>query len=168
MTHCPIIYSGEYSKHIQEEHALCILSDWIFCRYLLGSFGLECTLFPTFPSWFPIYITYHCWKHNTEVPTSGKEPACNAGDTRDEGFIPGSGRSPGGRHGNSLQHSCLQNPTSRRAWWASVHGVTKIGHDWATKYTCTIILVLSISFFSIVFFGSTICLVLYLWFLCLS
>ena len=35
---------------------------------------------------------------------SGKESACNAGDT---GSIPGSGRSPGGEHGNPLQYSCL-------------------------------------------------------------
>ena len=104
---------------------MCMLSDWIFCRYLLGPFGLECTLFPTFPSWFPIYIIYHCWKYNTEVPTSGKEPACNAGDTRDEGSIPGSGSSPGGGHGNSLQYSCLQNPMDGAVWWSTVHGVAK-------------------------------------------
>ena len=39
--------------------------------------------------------------------------------------IPGSGRSPGGGHGNSLQHSCLGNPMDRGAWWAIVHGVEK-------------------------------------------
>ena len=41
---------------------------------------------------------------------SGKEPAANVGDTRDVGSVPGSGRSPGGGHGNSLQDSCLENP----------------------------------------------------------
>ena len=35
------------------------------------------------------------------------------------------GRSPGGRHGNPLQYSCLENPMKRGAWWATVHGVTK-------------------------------------------
>ena len=41
----------------------------------------------------------------------------NAGDVRDMGLvlIPGSGRSPGGRHGNLLQYSCLENPMDRRA-----------------------------------------------------
>ena len=39
--------------------------------------------------------------------------------------IPGSGRSPGGGHGNSLQHSCLGNPMDRGAWWAIVHGIAK-------------------------------------------
>ena len=44
---------------------------------------------------------------------------------RDTGSIPGSGRSPGGGHGNPLQCSCLGNPMHRGAWWATVHGVTK-------------------------------------------
>ena len=51
-----------------------------------------------------------------------KESACNAGDL---GLIPGLGRSPGGRHGNLLQYSCLQNPMDRGAYSATVHGVTK-------------------------------------------
>ena len=44
------------------------------------------------------------------------------------GSIPGSGRCPGGGHGNPLQYSCLENPTDREAWWATVHRVTK---SWA-------------------------------------
>ena len=43
----------------------------------------------------------------------------------DVGLIPGSGRSPGGGHGNPLQNYCLENPMDRRAWWATVHGVAK-------------------------------------------
>ena len=41
--------------------------------------------------------------------TSGKNLPANAGDVRDSGSIPGSGRSPGGEHGNLLQYSCLEN-----------------------------------------------------------
>ena len=52
----------------------------------------------------------------------GKESACNVGDAR---LIPESGRSPGGRNGNPLQYSCLENPIDRGAWWATVHGVAK-------------------------------------------
>ena len=55
----------------------------------------------------------------------GKEPACNAGDARDIGSIPGLGRSPGGGHGNPLQCSCLENPRNGGAWWAAVYGVTQ-------------------------------------------
>ena len=47
----------------------------------------------------------------------GKESPCNV---RDLGSIPGLGRSPGGRHGNPLQCSCLENPMDRGAWQAMV------------------------------------------------
>ena len=40
-------------------------------------------------------------------------------------MIPGSGRSPGGGHGNPPQYSCLESSTDRGAWWATVHRVTK-------------------------------------------
>ena len=54
-----------------------------------------------------------------------EESACNAGDTRDMGTIPGLVRSPGEENGNSLQYSCLGNPMDRRAWWATVNEVAK-------------------------------------------
>ena len=57
----------------------------------------------------------------------------NAGDARDMGSMPGSGRSPGGGDGNPLQYSCLGNPMGRRARWATVHGVTRVRHDLATE-----------------------------------
>ena len=57
--------------------------------------------------------------------SDGKESACNAGDTGDEGSIPGSGRSPGGGHGNPLQYSCLENPMDRGAWGSTEHGVAE-------------------------------------------
>ena len=46
-------------------------------------------------------------------------------NAEDAGSIPGSGRSPGGGHGNPLQYSCLENPMGRGAWRAAVHGVRK-------------------------------------------
>ena len=54
-----------------------------------------------------------------------KNLPANEGDIRDMGPIPGSGRSPGGEHGNPLQYSCLENSMDRGAWWATVHGVAK-------------------------------------------
>ena len=59
----------------------------------------------------------------------GKESACNAGDL---GSIPGLGRSSGEGNGNPLQYSCLENPMDRGAWWATVHGAARIGHDLTT------------------------------------
>ena len=51
----------------------------------------------------------------------------NAGDLRDAGSIPGSGRSPGEEHGKPLKKKCsrLENPMDRGAWWATVHRDTK-------------------------------------------
>ena len=54
-----------------------------------------------------------------------KNPPANTGDTRDMGWIPGLGRSPGEGNDNPLQYSCLENFISREAWWATVHGATK-------------------------------------------
>ena len=54
-----------------------------------------------------------------------KNLPATAGEVRDAGSIPGSGRSPGGGHVNPLQYSCLENPMDRGAWWVTVHGVTK-------------------------------------------
>ena len=55
-----------------------------------------------------------------------KNLPANSGDVREVSSIPGSRRSLGGGHGNSLQYSCLGNPMDRGAWWAIVHGVGKI------------------------------------------
>ena len=49
----------------------------------------------------------------------------NEADARDTNSVPGLGRSPGGRHGNPLQYSCLENSMDRGAWQATVHRVTK-------------------------------------------
>ena len=54
-----------------------------------------------------------------------KNLPANAGDIREAGLIPGSGRSPGRGHGSPLQYSCLQNPMDREAWQATVHRVEK-------------------------------------------
>ena len=54
-----------------------------------------------------------------------KDLPANAGDMRDAGSIPGSGRSTGEGNGNPLQYSCLGNPMDRGAGWAIVHRVTK-------------------------------------------
>ena len=54
-----------------------------------------------------------------------KNPPANAGDGRETGSMPGSGRSPGGGNGNPFQYSCQENPKGGGDWWATVHGFTK-------------------------------------------
>ena len=56
---------------------------------------------------------------------SGKEPACHIEDVRDVSSTPGSGRSPGVGHGNSLQYCCLENPMDRGAWHATIYRVAQ-------------------------------------------
>ena len=53
---------------------------------------------------------------------SGKESTCRAGDSGEEGSIPGLRRSPQGGNGNPLQHSCLGNSMHRGVWRATIHG----------------------------------------------
>ena len=52
--------------------------------------------------------------------------------SRSLGSIPGLGRSSEEGNGNPLQYSCLGNSMDK-AWQATIHGVTRVGHDWATK-----------------------------------
>ena len=52
-----------------------------------------------------------------------KNLSANARNVKDSGSIPGSGKSPGGEHGNPLQHSCLENPVDRGAWWGQSIGL---------------------------------------------
>ena len=59
----------------------------------------------------------------------GKESTGNAGDLF-ESYVR---RSPGEGNGNPLQCSCLGNPMDRGAWQVTVHGVTRVGHDLATR-----------------------------------
>ena len=58
--------------------------------------------------------------------SSNKAPNCNAGDL---GSIPGSGRSPGEGNGNPLQYFCLENSMDGGAWWATVHGLQRVGYN---------------------------------------
>ena len=60
-----------------------------------------------------------------KIKVVGKESACNAGDARDTGLIPGSGSSPGGGNNNPLQYCCLKSSMERGAWQATVLGVKK-------------------------------------------
>ena len=67
--------------------------------------------------WYPLQCTL-----SFSGVSESKETACHAGDPD---LILGLGRSPGEGNGNTPQYSCPENPMDRRAWWATVHGVTK-------------------------------------------
>ena len=62
-----------------------------------------------------------------------KNPPGSAGDVRDVGLIPGSGKSPGGGNGNPLQYFYLENPMDRGTLQATVHGGYRVKHSLAYR-----------------------------------
>ena len=54
-----------------------------------------------------------------------KNLPANARDIRNASSVPGLGRYSEGGNGNPLQYSCLENPTDRGTWWATIRGVAK-------------------------------------------
>ena len=72
----------------------------------------------------------------SQVALVVKNLPANAGDIRDADSVPGSGRSPGGGHGNPFQNSCLENPMDRGACQATVHGVTESDTTEGTQHAC--------------------------------
>ena len=71
--------------------------------------------------WVGVWGTSKGFPHGTVA----KNPPTNAGDAREVGSIPGSGRSPEIGNGNPLRYSYLENPMDRGAWQAIVHGVAE-------------------------------------------
>ena len=76
---------------------------------------------------FKIFVIVHFrltrWLSDKTLPT-------HAGDPRDAGLIPGSGRCPGVGNGNPLQHFCLKNSMERGDWWA--WGLKRVRRDWVS------------------------------------
>ena len=70
-------------------------------------------------------LAYTVFHGASQVALVAKNPPVNAGDLRDIGWIPGSGRSHGEGNGNPLQYSRLENPMDRGAGSATVHVVAK-------------------------------------------
>ena len=66
---------------------------------------------------------------------NSKESTCNAGDAGNMGSAPGLRRSPGGKKGNPLQYSCLENPMDRGAWWLQSMESQRVVHNWGTEHT---------------------------------
>ena len=108
----------------------CLEYWWIFCLSRMiapkwvGQFWLALT-----PGGLPR------WHH----PRWVKNPPANAGEPRGAGSVSGLGRSPGGKHNNPWQYSCLENPMDRESWQTTVHRVTKSRTQlkWLSTHTCT-------------------------------
>ena len=74
------------------------------------------------------YLDIYILIWTSQVAVVVKNLPANAEDLS-QGLIPGLGRSLGEGNGNLLQYTFPENPTDRGPWWATVHRVTKIGHD---------------------------------------
>jgi len=101
------------------------------CVYYIYIYTYVCVIY----MYICIIYIYYMYEASHMALVVKNLPA-NAGDIRDPGSIPGLARSPGGGHDNPLQHSCLENPMDRGAWWAAVHGVTRI-QTWLSDWTKT-------------------------------
>ena len=89
--------------------------------------------------WAAFYGVAQSWtrlKWLSSKPHMVKNPCASAGDIRDTGSIPGSGRSPGGQHGNPLQDSCPGESHRQRRLVGYSPQVHRVGHDWS-DLACT-------------------------------
>ena len=68
-------------------------------------------------------------KRASQVALVVRDPPAEAGDAGDTGLIPGSGRAPGGGHGNPLQRSCLESPRTEEPGGLQPTGSQRVGHD---------------------------------------
>ena len=79
------------------------------------------------PHWLE---TGECFLSGFPGDSAGEESACDTGDAHS---ISGLGRAPGGGHGNSLQYSCLENPTDRGSGGLQSRVLQRVRHDLTTK-----------------------------------
>ena len=101
--HAPSLIRGHLHKTCTTLQAAQNLNCELLAQVVVQEFGVSCGL--------------------SRVALMVKNPPASAGDVRDSGLIPWSGRSPGGGNGNPVQYACLENPMDRGAWWATDHGV---------------------------------------------
>ena len=96
---------------------------WVITpSWLSGSWNFFCTgLLYILAAFYYLLLLVGPWWTSLVAPMV-KPSAYNVGDL---GLIPGSVRSAEEGNSNPLQYSCLENPTDRGAWWATVHGVAK-------------------------------------------
>ena len=132
-----VSFSFEDSTHfpsMQEKHANWA-QEWHY-RYTLKSalISLKCTLKCSLIS-LKLHISIII-DGASQMALLVKNLPANAGDIRDAGLIPGSGRSRGGGHGNPLQYSWLGNPMDKGACWATVHSVAELNTTEVILHAC--------------------------------
>ena len=95
--------------------------------YLNKSFEVHGEKIPD--SWRRYFRNYKLSLGASLVAQMVKKSVCSE---RNLGSISELRRTPGETNGYPLQYSCLENSMDRGAWWATVHGVARVGHDSVT------------------------------------
>ena len=114
-------------------HTLLLFSGFLHISFISKPCGSSLKIFHKFIHSLSSFIAFTVLQITCMgLPRwlSGKESACNAGDT---GLIPRSGRSPGVGNGNPLQYSCLRNSTAEEPGGLQFRGSQRVEHDLATK-----------------------------------
>ena len=116
-------------------HVLNVVSFSLLMKCLSKSFAyFKIRLFPNYRDLRFLYIVWGA----SQVVLVVKNTPANTGGIRNMGLMPGLGRSPGGKHSNPLQYSCLENTTDREAWQVTVSRVAK-SQTWMKRlsmHTC--------------------------------
>ena len=133
---------AEQSLKVHDEHNFKIakagiyVSNWVWDEVgdwvIQDESGSRCSLY----NWGFVLSLSSC-NSNSQVVLVVKNLPANVGDSGDVGLIPGSGRYPGGRNGNSLQYSCLEIPWREEPGGLQSIGSERIGHDWANIHKCS-------------------------------
>ena len=110
-------------------------TEWLHFHFSLSHIGegngnpLQCSCLESPRDggawWLPSMGSHRVGHDWSDLAAAGCSVVKNACTTGDPSSVPGSGRSPREGNGSPLQYSCLENPRSRGAWWATVHGVAK-------------------------------------------
>ena len=125
---CIYIYIYIYTPHLLTHSSI---DEHLDCVHILTSMNIGARV----SFWTSVFVFFGKIPRNeiaelygssraSQVVLVGKNLPANARDLKDAGSIPGSGRSPGGGHGNP-QYSCQENPMDRGAWQDTVHRVAK-------------------------------------------
>ena len=142
----PLSHLGAFSNvHCFLNFILWRISHWYIIRWNITISSntpiiQQSTWNQLCPYLWPHVLTLILIYHLFPVAPVVKNPPAKAGNARDMGSIPGSGRSSRGGNGNPLQYSYLENPMDRGAWQATVHWVTQ-NRTWLKQLNTNIILI---------------------------